>query len=129
MNENKEIEEMAKEIQKSVDGCANYWAKLIATHLYEQGYRNYKDKVVLDKEEYKKFLKVNSELAVLKKSIPTIKAEARKETAREIIEMLVPPCEVCDENWHKGCLCLRATIAEKIAKKYNVEVNSEENQN
>jgi hypothetical protein len=52
MDEEKQIEEMAKEIQKSVDGCANYWAKLIATYLYEQGYRNVKDKVVLDKEEF-----------------------------------------------------------------------------
>jgi regulator of replication initiation timing len=50
--EQKQIEEMAREIQKSVDGCANYWAKLIATYLYEQGYRNVKDKVVSSKEEF-----------------------------------------------------------------------------
>lgn len=48
--------------------------------------------------------------------------EVRKETAEEIIDMLIPNCEVCDENWHKGCLCLRATIAEKIAKQFGVEV-------
>lgn len=46
--------------------------------------------------------------------------DAQKETAREIIEMLVPPCEVCDENWHKGCLCLRAKIAKKITEKYGI---------
>jgi hypothetical protein len=51
-----------------------------------------------------------------------IKEQARKETAREIISLLIPPCEACDENWHKGCLCLRATIAEKIAKQYGVEI-------
>ena len=48
-----------------------------------------------------------------------------KETTKEIIDMLIPNCEVCDENWHKGCLCLRATIAEKIAKRYGVEVEND----
>ena len=93
--------------------------KNVVDKLYNAGYRNCKDKVVLSKEE------LNMLIGNIEKS-SEIKAEelekVRKETAREIIEMLVPPCEACDENWHKGCLCLRTTIAEKIAKQYRVEV-------
>lgn len=41
---------------------------------------------------------------------------------REILDLLVPDCKACDENWHSGCLCLRSTLAEKIAKQLGVEV-------
>lgn len=47
MNKNKQIEEMANKIQKSVDGCAEYWATLIAKHLIKQGYRQVKE--IIDK--------------------------------------------------------------------------------
>lgn len=74
------IEEMANEIQKSVDGCAEYWAKLIAKHLIEQGYRNVKNKVVLTKEEYER-------LSIFQfTTAQQIMSEARKETAREILK-------------------------------------------
>lgn len=46
------------------------------------------DSVALSKEEYEKFLKVNSELAVLEKSIPAIKQQERKKTAKEILKIL-----------------------------------------
>ena len=45
-----------------------------------------------------------------------------KETAEKILDLLVPDCKACDENWHSGCLCLRATLAEKIAKQFGLEV-------
>ena len=45
-----------------------------------------------------------------------------KETAEKILDLLVPDCKACDENWHSGCLCLRATLAEKIAKQFGVEI-------
>lgn len=48
--------------------------------------------------------------------------DTTKKTAREILELLVPDCKSCDENWHNGCLCLRATLAEKIAKQYGVDL-------
>ena len=95
------------------EGCAFY--------LYENlGYRKIpEDSVVLSREEY-------DELTLTKQSIFDMLEErddkARKETAKEIIDMLIPNCEVCDENWHKGCLCLRAMIAEKIVKQFGVEV-------
>ena len=47
--------------------------------------------------------------------------QARKETAEKILDLLVPDCKTCDENWHRGCLCLRATLAEKIVKQFGVE--------
>lgn len=80
-----------------------------------------KSKVVRTKEEYNK-LKNLEKYHITCEDVNEYVSAARKETAREIIEMLVPPCEVCDENWHKGCLCLKAKIAEKIAKQYGVEV-------
>ena len=55
-----------------------------------------------------------------------IEKQARKETAREILELLVPDCNSCDENWHNGCLCLRATLAEKIAKQFGIDLGEEQ---
>ena len=43
MNKEKQIEEMASEIQKAVDGCASFWSRLIAEHLYNVGYRKASD--------------------------------------------------------------------------------------
>ena len=48
-----------------------------------------------------------------------------KETAEKILDLLVPDCKACDENWHSGCLCLRATLAEKIAKQFGLEVQDD----
>lgn len=48
-----------------------------------------------------------------------------KETAEKILDLLVPDCKACDENWHSGCLCLRATLAEKIAKQFGLEVKND----
>ena len=51
------IEEMAKDIQNAVNGCAKYWAEVIAKYLTEQGYRKLpKDSVVLTREEYEKII-------------------------------------------------------------------------
>jgi hypothetical protein len=145
MNEiEKEIEEMARIIKtaneinciRTCDNC-EYYADDIkcisfgqAIALYNAGYRNIKDKVVLSKEEQERILNATEKrIKQLKKELKQaseLKAETirltKQETARDIIEMLTPPCENCDENWHKGCLCLRAKIAEKIAKQYGVEV-------
>lgn len=138
-------EKIIKEIEKVLDECCHkydkdgkymgnkcnphdceYWCdtnyiccsynKKESIALYEAGYRKIpKDSVVLTREEYDDIAEFYN--------IDGCKAyKIRKETAKEIINMLVPPCERCDENWHKGCLCLRATIAEKIAKKYGVEI-------
>jgi hypothetical protein len=71
-----------------------------------------KNRIAWCDEENKK--KINN----LEEKLQTV----RVDMAMEIIEMLIPDCEVCEENWHEGCLCLRATIAEKIAKQYGVEI-------
>ena len=138
----KEIEEMAKDLKNCLPSDW-FWLKtvdadayLVAKHFYNLGYQNCQDKVVLDKEEHialinefnalqHKYNDICDRYRLCKDENETIKQYAvmtRQETAKEIIEMLVPPCEACDENWHKGCLCLRTTIAEKIAKQYGVEV-------
>ena len=53
MKDKEMIEEMANDIQNAVNGCAKYWAEVIAKYLTEQGYRKLlKDNVVLSKEEY-----------------------------------------------------------------------------
>ena len=71
--------------------------------------------------ELKELLDMVMDGMLVKELLDVVSEKVRKETAKEIIDMLVPPCERCDENWHKGCLCLRATIAEKIAKQYDLE--------
>ena len=112
----------------------------------EEGYRKIdKDSVVLTKEEYEKLKqyeeKVKSGACFTQKewlelcdeeckrnteNLLKVRQLERKETAREILDLLVPDCKVCDENWHSGCLCLRATLAEKIAKQYGVEIGEYE---
>lgn len=48
--------------------------------------------------------------------------KVRKETAKEVLELLEPNCKGCDSTWHKGCLCLRASLAKKIAKHFGVDI-------
>ena len=70
------------------------------------------DSVVLSREEYESDLTAQYDVGY---------EFGRKETAEKILDLLVPDCKACDENWHSGCLCLRATLAEKIAKQFGVE--------
>lgn len=89
------------------------------------------DSVVLSREEYES-LKARADDKCkydcwLIEDVPDfevekdIKTQSSKETAEKILDLLVPDCKACDENWHRGCLCLRATLAEKIAKQFGVE--------
>lgn len=71
------------------------------------------DSVVLSREEYESDLTAQYDVGY---------EFGRKETAEKILDLLVPDCKACDENWHSGCLCLRATLAEKIAKQFGVEI-------
>lgn len=104
--ENKEIKEMARDFVISEQD---------ATYMYDVlGYRKIpKDSVVLSREEYQKDFSSQFNKGYKYGS---------KETAEKILQILIPPCEVCDENWHSGCLCLRATIAEKIAKQFGIDI-------
>lgn len=51
--------------------------------------------------------------------------QIRKETAREILKLLVPDCKYCAEDWHKGCLCLQAVLKEKIAEQFGIDLGEE----
>lgn len=109
MNENKEIEEMAKDMagcEKTCDECFAEYEKLFTqpiqnrsnhcqaieycTKLYNAGYRNVKDKVVLDKEEYienDRLMKLLEEKRLDElKSIHKIFDKVRQETIKEIID-------------------------------------------
>jgi hypothetical protein len=93
--------------------------ELVAEALIKLGYTKNKipeGSVVLTREEHMQMLKDCIE------SNKVVEERTRKETAKEIINMLIPDCQYCDEDWHSGCLCLRGTIAEKITNKYGVEV-------
>jgi hypothetical protein len=140
--EQKQIEEMAKEIQKSVDGCANYWAKLIATYLYEQGYRNCKDKVVLSKEELNTIQAnffdsgmeyTRKEMQAELRQASELKAEtiklAKQETAREFAEKLkrnfydTMPKYTSEDTYEYFCkVNYMAQEIDEIAKQYGVGV-------
>ena len=119
MDKEKQIEEMALDIIRS----AGLGVEDKAKYLIEQGYRKINEnEVVISKAEYNdlKGLEKRFDDYLMKEIIGT-----RKETAREILELLVPDCKSCDENWHNGCLCLRATLAEKIAKQFGVDLGEE----
>ena len=122
--------------------CSQCFSK----YLYEQGYRKVpEDSVVLSREElseepYNDFCKGCPNVRVRSSGMTDCCADysceqfqkyarllelyeqSRKETAEKILDLLVPDCKACDENWHSGCLCLRATLAEKIAKQFGFEV-------
>lgn len=101
-------QEHIDEIAKIVDEMYNVYtttADDIAEGLYNAGYRKLDDHAIM----------------VLRKA-KGIENRIRKETAEKILDLLVPDCKACDENWHSGCLCLRATLAEKIAKQFGVEI-------
>lgn len=88
-----------------------------AKTLFEQGYRKVPENaVVLSEEELRQMVRART------KCVDNKAISVRKETAREIIEMLIPDCEVCDKEWYKGCKCFREKLAEKIAKQYGVEI-------
>ena len=91
--------------------------ELTADALYEQGYRKINEnEVVISKEELESM--VNAKM----KCISDMAIIARKETAEAILALIVPDCKSCDENWYNGCLCLRASISEKIAKEFGVDL-------
>lgn len=127
MDKEKQIEEIAINICKGCKPrtkCENTnctMSNIVAEYLYNAGYRKINDnKIVISKEEYEKITKELVTEQRAKEIAQEFFGVVRKETAREILELLVPDCKSCDENWHNGCLCLRATLAEKIAKQYGV---------
>ena len=95
MNDKDKQIEIQKMQQEIFDSCA--WrfsrhpedyrevANDIGEDLYNLGYRNCKDKVVLSMEEFDEFRKDRAEVIFLKKQITD---QARKETAREILKEL-----------------------------------------
>lgn len=133
MNENKEIEEMAKKIDyainnecklnngKTCEDCSynnsGDWEcqnRMMASYLYGEGYRNCKDKVVLAKEEYEELRQERSdyitELQETHNENCRLRIELediRKETAREILE--------------RGKLCMPSGLREWIEKQYGVK--------
>lgn len=93
----------------------------------------FEDSVVLSREEYDTLKAENDKyvkdcidyiatINKLENKVWEVEQQASKETAEKILDLLVPDCKACDENWHSGCLCLRATLAEKIAKQFDLEI-------
>ena len=123
MTKQEQIEEMGKvmpeKIKDPLDNSryiifGKSLRREIARIYYNAGYRKLpEDSVVLSREEY---------IDLSRNYVGEQVAQARKETAEKILDLLVPDCKACDENWHSGCLCLRATLAEKIAKQFGVEI-------
>lgn len=117
-----QIEEMAKDYYGySIDSEAD--CKFVAEEMYNKGHRKLpEDSVVLSREEYDEIKIYKSYIPEMKKAFDKVRNAAIKETAEKILDLLVPDCKACDENWHSGCLCLRATLAEKIAKQFGLEI-------
>ena len=117
-----QIEKMAKDYYGySIDLEAD--CKFVAEEMYNKGHRKLsEDSVVLSREEYDEIKTYQSYIPEMKKAFDKIRNATIKETAEKILDLLVPDCKACDENWHSGCLCLRATLAEKIAKQFGLEM-------
>lgn len=148
MTKQEQIEEMVSIMAASnnpfVDVPIEIMPK-VAEALYNAGYRKLPgNSVVLSREEHERlvkmaqgqisnmkatdFLKACISSGVMVKAVSTEEQvkqayeKGSKETVEKILDLLVPDCKACDENWHNGCLCLRATLAEKIAKQFGVEI-------
>lgn len=52
MSKEKQIEEMSTQIRDAVNGCSSYWSRLIAEHLYEEGYRKQSEGEWIFEHEY-----------------------------------------------------------------------------
>lgn len=117
-----QIEKMAKDYYGySIDSEVD--CKFVAEEMYNKGHRKLpEDSVVLSREEYDEIKTYQSYIPEMKKAFDKIRNATIKETAEKILDLLVPDCKACDENWHSGCLCLRATLAEKIAKQFGLEI-------
>lgn len=141
----KQIEEMARVLcQNQCSSCtgATCLALLNCKALYEQGYRKIdKDSVAIPKEiscyeniekGVRTFRLDGNKIDFTHEQILALtqifhfkekqEKEIRKETASEIIDMLIPDCKSCDAEQHKGCMCLRAKLAGKIAKRFGVQI-------
>ena len=103
MKDKEMIEEMANDIQKAVNGCAKYWAELIAKHLIKQGYTkiDYKniDNIDLMIFKGKRFV------AVPEGSVVLDRQEHQKYCAYKIIEPQI-----------KGCLDRERKLEKQIAE-------------
>ena len=95
--------------------------------LINAGYRKVgEDEIVLTKSEYEnlRLAQYNAQTTINENFLLALEKieQAKKETAREIINMLTPPCKTCDANWHKGCMCLQKKIIKQLAQKYGIEL-------
>ena len=123
----KQIEETIKEIAEcNKESCKD--CKIICTYYYaiKRFCELYlpEDSVVLSRGEYE-LLKNNLDkgnYGEFENGFSQGYEKGSKETVEKILDLLVPDCKACDENWHSGCLCLRATLAEKIAKQFGLEI-------
>lgn len=141
MNENREIEEMARKIDYAINhecklnngescedcqydnnGDWNCQSQMMATYLQGEGYRNCKDKVVLDEEEYvenDRLMKLLEEKRLDElKSIHKIFDKVRKETAKEIFQKLIG-YTIEEDGW---TWCISKENIEEIIKQYGVEL-------
>ena len=135
--EKKEIEEMARVVSMNCGECdtCKFLGKatnkidcidfFAANELYEQGYRQCKDKVVLSREEYEEMIadiKVSKEK--LARIIDSAKDKARKETAEKILKEILFVKSVKGWQENKQLVEFGNRIVDKIeelAKQFGVE--------
>ena len=144
--EQKEIEEMAKDLKNCLPSDW-FWLKtvdadthLVAKHIYNAGYKNCRDKVVLDKEEYDYLKKIEKSYdpfwfctfggceGACKECKDTcemsIFVKERRETAREIIREIMDSMK-CFEDDDDGYIlkkCEFEYFMRELAKQHGVEV-------
>ena len=67
-----------------------------------------------DLERLESLEEENEELQEINESFlkDITKLVLENEKLKKVIEHIkaLPPCDICDSNWHKGCLCLQSKI-------------------
>ena len=84
-------------------------------------HKMYSDKIIENyqlRQKIEKLEKENQELQEINESFlkDITKLVLENEKLKKIIEHIkaLPTCDICDSNWHKGCLCLQSKIKEDL---------------
>lgn len=133
MDKEKEIEELAKVLDKAKEmvllalGCLNgFGIRWVARIVYNAGYRK-----IDDLREQSQNVTVKT-IQALQRQIKSVEEKTRQETENKVKKLLEfiqgekPDCEICDEQWFKGCQCgsgkLKADLYEEIYRLFGVMV-------
>ena len=76
------------------------------------------EKLEKENQELKEKLKILEELNNINRKIDGLATKTVQENfkLKQLIEKIkeLPNCDICDNNWHKGCMCLQNKLKEVL---------------